>query len=63
MELKTEMFKKLMPLLVTHIATVNGDGIINAAPYSCIMPVLRPLDIVTLASALPRGTLANMQET
>ncbi len=63
MELKPEMFKKLLPLPVTLITTVSKDGVVNAAPYSCVMPVLRPLDIVALASALPRDTLANIRET
>jgi len=63
MELKPEMFKKLIPLPVTVITTVDGNGIINAAPYSCVMPILRPLDLITIASALPRDTLRNIRET
>lgn len=63
MELKPEMFKKMLPLPVTLITTVDGDGIINAAPYSCVMPILRPFDLITIASALPRDTLRNIRDT
>lgn len=63
MELKPEMFKKLLPLPVTVITTIDAAGRANAAPYSCVMPILRPLDLVTIASALPRDTLRNIRET
>jgi flavin reductase (DIM6/NTAB) family NADH-FMN oxidoreductase RutF len=39
------------------------DGVRNIAPYSCIMPVLRPLDLICLASALRRDTLNNIRAT
>jgi len=52
-----------IPLPVTFISTVSPDGIRNIAPYSCIMPVLRPLDLVCLASALKRDTLNNIRAT
>ena len=63
MELKPEMFKKLLPLPVTVITTIDARGIANAAPYSCVMPILRPLDLIAIASALPRDTLRNIRET
>jgi len=63
MELKPEMFKRFLPLPVTLITTVDQKGIPNAAPYSCVMPILRPLDLIALASALPRDTLRNIRET
>jgi flavin reductase (DIM6/NTAB) family NADH-FMN oxidoreductase RutF len=63
MELKTEMFKKMLPLPVTVITTISAKGIANAAPYACVMPILRPLDLITIASALPRDTLRNVRET
>ena len=63
MELKPELFKKLLPLPVTVITTVDLNGTVNAAPYSCVMPILRPLDLIAIASALPRDTLRNMRET
>ena len=52
-----------IPLPVTLISTKSGNGIRNIAPYSCIMPILRPLDLITLASARKRDTLNNIRET
>jgi flavin reductase (DIM6/NTAB) family NADH-FMN oxidoreductase RutF len=52
-----------IPLPVTFISTVSPDGIRNIAPYSCIMPILRPLDLICLASALKRDTLNNIRAT
>ncbi len=63
MELKPEKFKKIMPLPVTLISTCDQAGNINAAPYSCVMPVLRPLDLIAFASHPHRHTLDNIQET
>ncbi len=63
MELRPEDFKLMLPIPVTVITTVDGQGIANAAPYGCVMPVLRPLDLVAVASALPRHTLQNIRET
>lgn len=50
-----------IPLPVAFISTVSPGGVRNIAPYSCIMPVLRPLDLVCLASALKRDTLNNIR--
>jgi len=63
MELRPEMFKKLLPLPVTVITTIDAAGRANVAPWGCIMPILRPLDLITIASALPRDTLRNIRET
>lgn len=63
MELKPDAFKKLLPLPVTVITTIDAKGIVNAAPYGCVMPILRPLDLIAIASALPRDTLRNLRET
>lgn len=52
-----------IPLPVSFISTISADGVRNIAPYSCIMPVLRPLDLVCLASALKRDTLNNIRAT
>jgi flavin reductase (DIM6/NTAB) family NADH-FMN oxidoreductase RutF len=52
-----------MPLPVSFISTLSIDGVRNIAPYSCLMPVLRPLDLVCLASALKRDTLNNIRAT
>ncbi|MDD3580431.1 MAG: flavin reductase family protein [Desulfobacca sp.] len=52
-----------MPLPVAFISTLSVDGIRNIAPYSCVMPVLRPLDLVCIASAHRRDTLNNIRAT
>jgi flavin reductase (DIM6/NTAB) family NADH-FMN oxidoreductase RutF len=63
MLLKPFMREGLMPLPVALISTISKDGVRNIAPYSCIMPVLRPLDLICLASALKRDTLVNIRKT
>jgi len=63
MLLKPFMREGLFPLPVTFISTVSPGGVRNIAPYSCIMPVLRPLDLICLASSFKRDTLANIRET
>lgn len=63
MELRPDQFKLMLPIPVTVITTVDKNGIANAAPYGCVMPILRPLDLVAVASALPRHTLHNIRET
>lgn len=63
MELKPAQFKMFLPIPVTLITTVNSQGIANGAPYGCVMPVLGPLDLISIASALPRDTLRNIRET
>ena len=62
MELKPEKFKKILPLPVTLMTTCNGEGIMNGAPYSCVMPVLRPLDLIAFASDPHNDTLKNVYE-
>jgi flavin reductase (DIM6/NTAB) family NADH-FMN oxidoreductase RutF len=52
-----------IPLPVSFISTLSLEGVRNIAPYSCLMPVLRPLDLVCLASALKRDTLNNIRAT
>ncbi|HMA67947.1 MAG TPA: flavin reductase family protein, partial [Desulfosalsimonadaceae bacterium] len=52
----------VMPLPVAFISTLSRSGIRNIAPYSSIMPVLRPLDLICLASAKKRDTLANIRD-
>jgi flavin reductase (DIM6/NTAB) family NADH-FMN oxidoreductase RutF len=63
MELKPKEFKNILPLTVTLITSCNAKGVPNAAPYSSIMPVLRPLDLIAFASSLPNDTLKNIHET
>lgn len=63
MELAPEKFKLFFPLPVTLITTVDEHGIHNGAPYGCVMPILRPLNLIAVASALPRDTLENIRKT
>ena len=63
MELPPDRFKSFLPLPVTLITTMDAQQVVNAAPYSCVMPILRPLDLIALASALPRDTLRNIRRT
>jgi len=63
MELKPFKRESLLPLPVTFISTISKAGTRNIAPYSCITTVLRPLDLVCVASAKRRDTLDNIRET
>lgn len=63
MELRPDQFKLMLPLPVTVITTIDSEGVPNAAPYGCVMPILRPLNLIAIASALPRHTLKNIRET
>ena len=60
---KPFMREGFMPLPVAFVSSISSDGIRNIAPYSCIMPVLRPLDLICLASAQRRDTLKNIRDT
>ena len=63
MLLKTFMREGLMPLPVTFISTMSRKGTRNIAPWSCVMPVLRPFDLICAASSKKRDTLRNIRET
>ncbi|SFM27381.1 flavin reductase family protein [Methanolobus profundi] len=63
MELKPFKRESVMPLPVAFISTMSKDGIRNIAPYGCIMPVLRPLDLICIATAKRRDTLDNIRDT
>lgn len=63
MELRADQFKRMLTMPVTVITTIDRDGVANAAPYGCVMPILRPLELIALASAPPRHTLANIRAT
>ena len=63
MELKPFKRESVMPLPVAFISTKSKDGIRNIAPYGCVMPVLRPLDLICVATAKKRDTLDNIRET
>lgn len=63
MILKPFKRESLMPLPVTFVSTISRSGVRNIAPYSCVMPVLRPLDLVCVATGKKRDTLDNIRET
>ena len=53
----------VIPMPVAFISTISLDGVRNIAPWSCLMPVLRPLDLIVAASAKKRDTLDNIRDT
>jgi flavin reductase (DIM6/NTAB) family NADH-FMN oxidoreductase RutF len=55
--------EQIMPLPVVLISTVGKDGVNNIAPWSCITPILRPLQELLLASWIKRDTLRNIRDT
>lgn len=63
MILEPDKRSQVIPLPVVLISTISKDGIRNAAPWSCVMPILRPLDLVVIASWLKRDTLDNIRQT
>ena len=63
MILKPSMRGQVLPMPVVLISTVSKEGVRNAAPWGCIMPILRPLDEIAIASWLKRDTLDNIRET
>ncbi len=63
MQFKPFMREGFMPLPVAFVSSISENGVRNIAPYSCIMPVLRPLDLICLASASKRDTLVNIRAT
>jgi flavin reductase (DIM6/NTAB) family NADH-FMN oxidoreductase RutF len=63
MELQPHAREQVLPLPVVLISTQSKDGIRNIAPYSNFTPILRPLNLVLLASWIKRDTLENIRET
>jgi flavin reductase (DIM6/NTAB) family NADH-FMN oxidoreductase RutF len=63
MILKPREREQILPLPVLLISTISSNGVRNAAPWSCFIPVLRPFDEVLLASWLKRDTLENIRQT
>ncbi|WP_281795146.1 flavin reductase family protein [Desulforhabdus amnigena] len=51
------------PGLVVFISTQDEQGVRNVAPYSNLMPILRPTDLVCVASWHKRDTLRNIRKT
>ncbi|HDH41377.1 MAG TPA: flavin reductase family protein [Candidatus Altiarchaeales archaeon] len=62
LELK-KFYSALAPRLVVLVSSVDGDGNVNAAPFSFVMPVSMDPPLLALASAHERDTLANIRET
>jgi len=54
--------EQVLPLPVVLISTISKVGIRNAAPWSNITPILRPLEEIVLASWLKRDTLDNIRD-
>ena len=52
-----------LPMPVVLISTVDKEGNRNIAPYANVMPILRPLDLIAIASWLRRDTLDNIRDT
>jgi flavin reductase (DIM6/NTAB) family NADH-FMN oxidoreductase RutF len=63
MILKPSQRNQIFPLPVLLISTLSENGVRNAAPWSCVIPILRPLDEILLASWLQRDTLENIRQT
>jgi len=63
MILEPNQRSQVMPLPVVLLSTISSNGVRNAAPWSCVTPVLRPLDEVLIASWLKRDTLENIRQT
>ncbi len=55
--------EQAIPMPVVLISTVSKEGIRNIAPYANVMPILRPLDLIAIASWIKRDTLDNIRET
>jgi len=55
--------EQVIPMPVVLISTVSKEGIRNIAPYANVMPILRPWDLIAIASWIKRDTLDNIRET
>jgi flavin reductase (DIM6/NTAB) family NADH-FMN oxidoreductase RutF len=54
--------EQVFSLPVVLVSTISKEGVRNAAPWSNITPILRPLDEIVLASWLNRDTLDNIRD-
>lgn len=54
--------EQVFSLPVVLISTISKEGVRNAAPWSNITPILRPLEEIVLASWLKRDTLDNIRD-
>ena len=50
------------PMPVVVISTVDKEGNRNIAPYANVLPTLRPLDMIAIASWFRRDTLDNIRD-
>jgi flavin reductase (DIM6/NTAB) family NADH-FMN oxidoreductase RutF len=55
--------EQVFSLPVVLISTISKEGVRNAAPWSNITPILRPLEEIVFASWLKRDTLDNIRDT
>jgi len=56
-------YQVLAPRTTVLVATVNKEGVSNAAPFSFAMPVSAQPQLIAFASAPQRHTLANIRAT
>ncbi len=56
-------YKAIAPRPVVLISTIDGNGKVNAAPFSFVMPVSLDPPLLAFASAHDRDTLDNIRET
>lgn len=55
--------KHFLPMPVVLISAVHKEGNRNTAPYANVMPILRPLDMIAIASWFRLDTLDNIRDT
>lgn len=63
MILKPEDFKQMLAWPSVLVTSQDKEGVANAASYGCVMPILHPLDLVSITSAYGRDTLNNIRKT
>ncbi|HIE33546.1 MAG TPA: flavin reductase family protein [Candidatus Altiarchaeales archaeon] len=64
MHLDVENFYRVLaPRPVVLVSTVDGEGRVNAAPFSFVMPVSMNPPLVAFASGHDKDTLSNIRET
>ncbi len=61
MILKPHQREQVLPVVL--ISTISQNGIRNAAPWSNLMPILRPFDEIIMVSWIKRDTLNNIRQT
>ncbi|HIH69341.1 flavin reductase family protein [Methermicoccus shengliensis] len=63
MELKPNKREITIPMPLVLISTLSKNGVRNVAPYSNVMPILRPWDLIAIFSWIKRDTLNNIRDT